>query len=115
MCKNYREKGVCKYGDKCLFAHGDHELTRRGSPTEKEQKPNSTESKNKDEAAKESESKNESKGENTTLDTTKLESSQNQTVIANKSKVEEEIETGKPSELRLVNNQSFMLEPTPKA
>ena len=29
MCKNFREKGVCKYGDKCLFAHGDHELTRR--------------------------------------------------------------------------------------
>lgn len=32
MCKNYREKGSCKYGDRCLFAHGDHELTRRGSP-----------------------------------------------------------------------------------
>lgn len=31
MCKNFREKGVCKYGDRCLFAHGDHELTRRGS------------------------------------------------------------------------------------
>lgn len=29
MCKNFREKGVCKYGDKCLFAHGEHELTRR--------------------------------------------------------------------------------------
>ena len=26
MCKNFREKGVCKYGDKCLFAHGEHEL-----------------------------------------------------------------------------------------
>jgi hypothetical protein len=34
MCKNFREKGVCKYGDRCLFAHGDHELTRRGSPIE---------------------------------------------------------------------------------
>lgn len=29
MCKNFREKGVCKYGDKCLFAHGEHELSRR--------------------------------------------------------------------------------------
>jgi hypothetical protein len=29
MCKNFKEKGVCKYGDKCLFAHGEHELTRR--------------------------------------------------------------------------------------
>ena len=32
MCKNFREKGTCKYGDRCLFAHGDHELTKRGSP-----------------------------------------------------------------------------------
>jgi hypothetical protein len=44
MCKNFREKGACKYGDRCLFAHGDHELTKRGSPqpeTEKapEKKP----------------------------------------------------------------------------
>ena len=31
MCKNWREKGQCKYGDKCLFAHGDHELTKRSS------------------------------------------------------------------------------------
>jgi hypothetical protein len=30
MCKNFREKGVCKYGDRCLFAHGDHELVKRG-------------------------------------------------------------------------------------
>lgn len=29
MCKNWREKGICKYGDKCLFAHGDKELTKR--------------------------------------------------------------------------------------
>lgn len=29
MCKNFREKGVCKYGDKCLFAHGEKELTKR--------------------------------------------------------------------------------------
>jgi len=38
MCKNFREKGVCKYGDRCLFAHGDHELTRRGSPEQDEVK-----------------------------------------------------------------------------
>ena len=31
MCKNWREKGICRYGDKCLFAHGDHELTRKKS------------------------------------------------------------------------------------
>lgn len=29
MCKNFKEKGLCKYGDKCLFAHGDHELASR--------------------------------------------------------------------------------------
>lgn len=29
MCKNFKEKGICKYGEKCLFAHGEHELTRR--------------------------------------------------------------------------------------
>jgi hypothetical protein len=40
MCKNYRERGACKYGDRCLFAHGDHELTKRGSPEpEKEKVP----------------------------------------------------------------------------
>jgi hypothetical protein len=38
MCKNFREKGFCKYGDRCLFAHGDHELTRRGSPNGEEPK-----------------------------------------------------------------------------
>lgn len=32
MCKNWREKGVCKYGDKCLFAHGEKELTKREAP-----------------------------------------------------------------------------------
>jgi hypothetical protein len=35
-CKNFREKGQCKYGDRCLFAHGDHELTKRGSEDAKE-------------------------------------------------------------------------------
>jgi hypothetical protein len=34
VCKNFKEKGVCKYGDRCLFAHGDHELIKRGSPKE---------------------------------------------------------------------------------
>jgi len=29
MCKNWKEKGVCKYGEKCLFAHGEKELTKR--------------------------------------------------------------------------------------
>jgi hypothetical protein len=28
MCKNWREKGQCRYGDKCLFAHGTDELTK---------------------------------------------------------------------------------------
>lgn len=31
MCKNWREKGNCKYGDKCLFAHGTGELTKRST------------------------------------------------------------------------------------
>jgi hypothetical protein len=29
MCKNFKEKGNCKYGPKCLFAHGEHELSVR--------------------------------------------------------------------------------------
>ena len=32
MCKNWREKGECKYGVKCLFAHGTDELTERVLP-----------------------------------------------------------------------------------
>ena len=41
MCKNWREKGACKYGDKCLFAHGDAELTKRvtAPPPVVEKKP----------------------------------------------------------------------------
>ena len=31
MCKNWKEKGTCKYGDKCLFAHGEQELSRKSS------------------------------------------------------------------------------------
>lgn len=30
MCKNWRETNSCRYGDKCLFAHGQHELTKSG-------------------------------------------------------------------------------------
>ena len=41
MCKNFREKGTCKYGDRCLFAHGDHELTKRGSQPETKPKEES--------------------------------------------------------------------------
>lgn len=26
LCRSYQENGVCKYGDKCQFAHGSHEL-----------------------------------------------------------------------------------------
>lgn len=39
MCKNWREKGNCKYGDRCLFAHGENELTRRTSAPEKPPTP----------------------------------------------------------------------------
>ena len=40
MCKNWRERGTCKYGDKCLFAHGDQELTKRTSaPAAETEKP----------------------------------------------------------------------------
>lgn len=35
MCKNFKEKGVCKYGDRCLFAHGDHEMVKRGQTAAK--------------------------------------------------------------------------------
>lgn len=37
-CKNFREKGNCKYGDRCLFAHGDHELTKRSSEEDAKEK-----------------------------------------------------------------------------
>ena len=43
MCKNFREKGQCKYGDKCLFAHGEHELTKRSSLNGPEPKIKATE------------------------------------------------------------------------
>ncbi len=39
MCKNWRDKGVCKYGEKCLFAHGDKELTSRVTKPEKPAEP----------------------------------------------------------------------------
>lgn len=40
MCKNWRERGVCKYGDKCLFAHGEKELTKRTTAPENKPEPN---------------------------------------------------------------------------
>ena len=53
MCKNWREKGSCKYGEKCLFAHGASELTKRSSlngpePVKKPEpeKPAASETKN---------------------------------------------------------------------
>ncbi len=42
MCKNWREKGSCRYGDKCLFAHGEHELSRRQSTENSETKEGAT-------------------------------------------------------------------------
>lgn len=48
MCKNFKETGSCKYGDRCLFAHGDHELINRAPPVTEPEKPKPSE-----EAAKE--------------------------------------------------------------
>ena len=53
MCKNWREKGSCKYGDKCLFAHGDQELTKRSSAPPVEEKPKPTPTPEQAETAKE--------------------------------------------------------------
>ena len=68
MCKNFREKGECKYGDRCLFAHGDHELTRRGSPSEAEVKDEK-----KEEFVKVEEKNENNEKDETTLDSTKLQ------------------------------------------
>ena len=43
MCKNWREKGTCRYGDKCLFAHGEHELSRHQSAESSPQKKDQAE------------------------------------------------------------------------
>jgi hypothetical protein len=32
MCKNWIEVGHCRYGNKCQFAHGDHELMGKAPP-----------------------------------------------------------------------------------
>ncbi len=32
MCKNWIEIGVCRYGNKCQFAHGDFELLGKQAP-----------------------------------------------------------------------------------
>ena len=29
MCKNYELYGTCKYGDKCSFAHGKHQVMNK--------------------------------------------------------------------------------------
>lgn len=50
MCKNFKEKGTCKYGDRCLFAHGSHEMTKRGSENEVEPPPVVIEKKEEKEA-----------------------------------------------------------------
>jgi hypothetical protein len=34
LCKNFMEKGDCKYGPRCLFAHGEHEMFRRKTKNE---------------------------------------------------------------------------------
>ena len=56
MCKNWRERGECKYGDKCLFAHGDAELTKRvtAPPPVVEKKPEPKDSASKTDPAEES-------------------------------------------------------------
>lgn len=49
MCKNWKEKGTCKYNDRCLFAHGDHELTKtstKQSASPESEKSKSVESQN---------------------------------------------------------------------
>ena len=43
MCKNFKETGNCKYGDRCLFAHGDHELINRAPVAPPEDKKESSE------------------------------------------------------------------------
>ena len=45
MCKNFKETGSCKYGDRCLFAHGDHELINRGPPITEPEKAKASEDK----------------------------------------------------------------------
>ena len=31
LCENYKKYGRCKYGEKCLFAHGESDLRKKGS------------------------------------------------------------------------------------
>ena len=47
MCKNFRETGSCKYGDRCLFAHGAHELISRGGTAADAEEPTKTEESDK--------------------------------------------------------------------
>lgn len=53
MCKNFRETGTCKYGDRCLFAHGDHELINRGATATSSAPPASSSVEKKEEDKKE--------------------------------------------------------------
>lgn len=53
MCKNFRETGSCKYGDRCLFAHGDHELINRAPPATEPEKPKASEDKAKEDQKEE--------------------------------------------------------------
>jgi hypothetical protein len=90
-CKNFREKGACKYGDRCLFAHGDHELTRRGSPSETKDDETTTKKVEAEVLADKKDA--ETTQEQTTLDSTKIaieqDSSANvQAVDVSKSEVE---------------------------
>lgn len=32
LCSSFQARGMCKYNDKCLFAHGTHELRETGHP-----------------------------------------------------------------------------------
>lgn len=81
MCKNFKETGSCKYGDRCLFAHGDHELINRAAPpstTTTSAPPASSADKKEDpkvENEKEEEDKvagNETRVNETTNDSTKV-------------------------------------------
>jgi butyrate response factor len=35
MCKNFEIKGFCKWGNKCCFAHGEHELRAKNHLNDK--------------------------------------------------------------------------------
>lgn len=45
MCKNWREKGSCRYGDRCLFAHGNDEIAGKSNSSPSKQQPPTEEAK----------------------------------------------------------------------